>query len=238
MEDYGFIILRCVKHNDHRYQWIECYNCIRKLYDNKIIIIDDASDKQFIDDVDLVNVDIIESEFPGKRELLPYYYFHKLKPFRQAIILHDTAFIQNKLDIESTIHLKFLWHFPYHFADNAPLEKKMLSHLNHGDNLLNFYDELKWHGCFGVMSAISHDYICHLEYKYDLFKLMDFVNDRDDAKALERVFAVLCFHDGVVNLNDCSILRDIHEHIYGFHFTFDHYKWIKNHHIIKVWTGR
>ena len=49
MKDFGFIILRCVLHPDQDTFWFNCYNTIRKYYnDISIIIIDDNSTKDFL----------------------------------------------------------------------------------------------------------------------------------------------------------------------------------------------
>ena len=46
--EYGFIILRYVVDKKTNNFWITCYNSIRKFYDNKIVIIDDHSNKKFL----------------------------------------------------------------------------------------------------------------------------------------------------------------------------------------------
>ena len=73
----GFIILRCVRSKDCKDYWIECYDAIRRFYPlNKILIIDDFSNYEFIDtNKILINTLIIQSEFKGRGELLPYYYY-------------------------------------------------------------------------------------------------------------------------------------------------------------------
>ena len=43
----GFIIIRHVNSKISDYYWKECYTCIRKFYDNPIVIIDDSSNKEF-----------------------------------------------------------------------------------------------------------------------------------------------------------------------------------------------
>ena len=82
--------------------WKLCYDHIRKHYpNNPIMIIDDNSDSSFISletEKDLINTTIIQSEYPGRGELLPYLYFLKLKPFTKACIIHDSVFINKKID--------------------------------------------------------------------------------------------------------------------------------------------
>ena len=72
----GFIILRCITNSLTNEYWKECYRCIRNFYpNNRILIIDDNSNKQYVTNDKLHNTMIIESEFPKRGEFLPYYYY-------------------------------------------------------------------------------------------------------------------------------------------------------------------
>ena len=95
----GFIILRHVKSKFTDRYWKYSYDSIRKFYpENKIVIIDDNSKQQFLTNKKLYKTQIIKSEFPGRGELLPYYYYSKKKFFDTAVIIHDSVFINKKLD--------------------------------------------------------------------------------------------------------------------------------------------
>ena len=59
----GFIILRHVNSELTNKYWIESYFSIRKYYNNKIIIIDDKSNKNFLTKIKLENFYIINYEF-------------------------------------------------------------------------------------------------------------------------------------------------------------------------------
>jgi len=65
------------------------------------MIIDDNSNRAFVNNrnVNMRNCDVVHSEFPGRGEILPYYYFYKKQPFSKAVVLHDSVFIQKKIDI-------------------------------------------------------------------------------------------------------------------------------------------
>ena len=124
----GFIIVRHVRSELTNLLWQECYKCIRKFYDNKIIIIDDNSDSTFLTTLDnLVNCELIQSEFPKRAELLPYYYFLKNAWFDTAVILHDSIFIQEPIKFDK--YNKFLWHFVSHEWDNIPGEINIINQL-------------------------------------------------------------------------------------------------------------
>lgn len=82
MKEVGFIILRHVNNELTNLYWIHCINCINciRLYKkilsrNHILIIDDNSDKLFLTDIDFYKTTIINSEYPKRGELLPYYYY-------------------------------------------------------------------------------------------------------------------------------------------------------------------
>ena len=97
MTDVGFIILRYVINELTNKYWIKCVDSIRQYYpENKILIIDDNSNYDFITDKKLYKTTVINSEFHKRGELLPYYYYLHNKLFDVAVIMHDSAFI-NKI---------------------------------------------------------------------------------------------------------------------------------------------
>ena len=89
MKEFGFIILRHVSKPGHNRLWINCYQQIRKFYKAAIVIIDDNSKQSIVKKIPLINCTIIQSEFPGRGEILPYYYMFKKKLFGKALILHQ-----------------------------------------------------------------------------------------------------------------------------------------------------
>ena len=99
MNRIGFIILRHVSNPETDKYWNFCYDCIRKYYpENLILIIDDNSNYEYITDRPLYKTATINSEYHGRGELLPYYYFLHNKLFDTAVLLHDSAFINKYID--------------------------------------------------------------------------------------------------------------------------------------------
>lgn len=87
IKSFGFIILRHVNNHLTNKYWIHCYDCIRKVYSSiTIIIIDDNSNYEFITHKEMYNTHIIKSEYPGRGELLPYYYYLHNMLFDKAIL--------------------------------------------------------------------------------------------------------------------------------------------------------
>ena len=80
---FGFIITRHVNSVKTNKYWNHCVKLIRTFYPlTKIIIIDDNINYEYvIPEFNYINLDIIQSEFTGRGELLPYYYYLKHKFF-------------------------------------------------------------------------------------------------------------------------------------------------------------
>jgi hypothetical protein len=89
MDSFGFIITRHVNSEKTNKYWNHCVKCLRTFYpQKKIVIIDDNSNPSFLKaEFNYINVQVIQSEFNGRGELLPYYYFLKNKFFKNALII-------------------------------------------------------------------------------------------------------------------------------------------------------
>jgi hypothetical protein len=228
----GFIILRHVNNELTNKYWNNCYDCIRKLYpENLILIIDDNSDYNFITNKELYKTTIINSEFPQRGELLPYYYYLHNKLFDRAILLHDSVFINNYIDINVEKY-KIIWDFE-HTWDQHEDELNMLLLFNDIE-LIKFYsDKSLWKGCFGGMSIITHDYLVFVNNKYDISKLLDRVLTRYNRSSFERVISCL------LNINEKSesLFGNIHKYI-KWDTTYDNKDQYSHLPLVKVWTGR
>lgn len=195
MTELGFIILRHVKDKNFNKYWQKSYECIRKFYpENKILIIDDNSNYDLIDtyyeNYKLYKTKILRSEYKGRGELLPYYYFNRLRCFDVACIIHDNVFINKNIDF-STDDYKFIWDIKDHQWDQIEDEYKMLSQFK-DNNLLKFYQNKKlWNGCYGGMSIITHKCLQDINKKYDLSILLSFVTNRYHRMSFERVLGCL-----------------------------------------------
>ena len=113
--DFGFIITRHVNSHKTNEYWNHSVKLLNYLYPSKkIILIDDNSNYEFVKQTkDYQNLEIIQSEFPGTGELLPYYYFYKRHPFKHAVILHDSVFFHKRVSFEklSKYHVLPFWDF-------------------------------------------------------------------------------------------------------------------------------
>lgn len=239
MEEFGFIIIRNVNDIQSDRLWKECYSCIRKFYNNKIVIIDTGSNKEFLTELELNNCEIIYEIIPKKMMMSAYYHMYTKKLFKKAVFLQDSVFIQEYIDFNN-YNNTFLWHFE-HIADQPDKELRLLHLLDNSELLiyLYYYKEL-WKGCFGIMTILTWDFIDILNTKYNFMKLYDIINCWEDWMAFERVMAVLCTFENSKLSTKPSIFGDIYENIYRWGYTMDEYLQETTHRfkIIKVFSTR
>jgi hypothetical protein len=255
---YGFIITRHVNSELTNRYWNECVRCIRKLYPfRKIVIIDDNSDYNFIkSDFPYTNVEVIQSEFPKRGELLPYYYFYKCHFFDNAIILHDSAFIEKRINFERfSLPVLPLWHFAENRTENVDNtirlasvlsnNKYLLSALRSGNNnSVMALNSTKWHGCFGCQAFINWNFLSSIREKYHLFNLLSVVECRTDRCGLERILGTIFCLEFPRLVAVKSLLGSIQNPIMRWGYTYQqHRQHMRKYRrslvpIVKVWTGR
>jgi hypothetical protein len=240
----GFIILRHVNNRVSDLYWKECYTCIRKYYDNPILIIDDSSKKEYLtENIVLKNCTVIyDTEHKGCGELLPYYYFHRLKPFDTAIILHDSVFIQSPIDftLQSNEHAKSLWAFRHTFDDEIfHIIDDICKVLPKYTELIELYHKKSmWPGCFGGMMVVRWDLVDKMVIQYDMFvRLLPKIKTREYRCGFERVLPLLVCLVEQQTISDCFGI--IHDYM-RIGTTFYEYLEGKltDYPIVKVWSGR
>jgi hypothetical protein len=255
--DIGFIILRHVNNAKTNEYWKECYRCIRNFYPlNKILIIDDNSNKVFLKEDDhnpfeLTNTTTIYSEYPKRGELLPYYYYLKNKFCDIAVILHDSVFIQRPMNFYVDEY-KMLWHFKSYMMKDTQSSGKQIEQIKALNNqdlsyMYKYFYLDKFNGCFGAMSIIRHSYLIEVNNIFKIDKLIPHITSRVARCAFERIVSFLLIYKNYTsgfyykNKNKHqSLLGDIEKYC-RWGITYDEY--IKYKHkinlpIIKVWTGR
>jgi len=257
MNNFGFIITRHVNSENTNRYWNHSIKLLRLFYPTKkIVIIDDNSDTNFLKaDYDYSNVEIIQSEFPGRGELLPYYYFVKNKFFENAVIIHDSVFFHKRINFEvlKGTDVLPLWHFS---SDNEN-ESNTLRLIENLKNKFNIDTKLKqnassmfsimldnkWDGCFGCQSYINHNFLLHIENKYNISSLTKVVQNRADRCCLERIMGCI-FYSESPKLNTIkSMLGSIWNFPFVGKYNFDMYdtdfkKGTLKRAVVKVWTGR
>jgi hypothetical protein len=254
MDKYGFIITRHVNSVITNNYWNQCIKLLRKLYpETKIVIIDDNSNQNMVkSQFNYDNILIIQSEFPGRGELLPYYYYIKNNFFDNAIILHDSVFIHKRINFSKLNGNKVipLWHF---ISDNENISNSQRII----QNLLNSYilkDKLnvdvkigmpfdKWYGCFGAQCYINRDFLIQIDKKYNICNMVSSVLCRADRCCLERIMGCIFSQEYPEVLKIKSLFGDITTTKNWRKCTFEQYmnqfKTGVIHTVaVKVWTGR
>ena len=207
------------------------------------------------------NIEYIQSEFPKRGELLPYYYFHKHRFFENAVIIHDSVFIHRRINFDALQKFKVvpLWHFSHgkdenykrsveisnYLKNNYEITKE-LHILNNKYQVLGF-NKQNWAGCFGVQSYINYNFLDFLQKKYNLFNMLKVIKCRPDRCCLERIY-------GLIISLECSELTKVKSLLgsivsysngeYGWGYSYHQYKNYINKYnkspapYVKVWSGR
>lgn len=254
MNKYGFIITRHVNSEKTNKYWNHSIKCLRRFYPyNKIVIIDDNSIPAYLkSEFNYSNIEIIESEFKGRGEFLPYYYYLKHKFFDNAIILHDSVFFHQKINFENLfgINVLPLWFF-YPDKENINNTLRITQNLKNSyiiENKINISNNVlsmphdKWYGCFGVQSFINHSFLNYLQEKYNINNLISVISCRLDRCCLERIFGCLFYTEYKKIHNRKSLLGNIMKY-QKWGYSYEKYeKDLKDKRIpkgiIKIWTGR
>ena len=251
---FGFIITRHVKSELTNKYWNHSVKLLRTFYpQKKIVIIDNNSNYDYVkSEFDYKNIQIIQSEFPGRGELLPYYYFLKFKFFKNAVILHDSVFFHRRINFEKLagIDVMPLWFF-YPDSENIENRKRIMRSLrNHQAIESKLSKELigmgmtyqKWIGCFGVQSYINLNFLETIENKYGITNLINVVKCRSDRCSLERIFGCIFSTESPTLYNKKSLLGDIMKY-QKWGYTYNEYmqhlkKGTVPAVLVKVWSGR
>ena len=176
----------------------------------------------------------MESEFPGRGELLPYYYYSKYEWFKTALIIHDSVFINAHLDLNVDCYRR-IWEFE-HTWDKPTNELILINALSNNGDVLDIYSKKdEWKGCFGAMTVITYACVKNLDRKYRFSNLVELVKTREMRMAFERVIACMLY----TVYPYVSILGDIHRYC-KWEYSFTEYQSDSNNKLplIKVWTGR
>lgn len=261
LPELGFIFPRHVRNPDHKDIWKECVKCIRTYYKTEpILIIDDNSDQNLIEDFNendkwiMNNVEVIQSEFKGAGELLPYYYYYIKRLSKKAIFINDSMFIQKPFDkdiINNLENIQFLWDFDPHiqpfftkyeqsFHMYGLIQTKLLMEFKEGNKLVEYFNAFQWRGCFASTVIINIDYLDHLQNTYNFLKIINIINNRDLRQILERTIAILSSYDlQKKNIINQSLFGNIFNHPFAFKYSFEDYKNNKiDYPLIKCWNSR
>jgi hypothetical protein len=252
--EFGFILTRHVTSELVNKYWNHALRCIRQHYPGvPTIIIDDNSNPKFVsvEEDNLEQLVVVRSEFPGRGELLPYIYYLKHRWFARAVILHDSTFIQQRINFDRIISpIMPLWHAPQD-RENVSNVARLISTMSPGAAALKCSapGSIRMIGdtpgtiCFGAMAVIKWSFLSYIDGKYSISALVSAIKTRADRCSFERVL-------GSIFCAECPLLRTrpslfgaIHGVTHAWTYSWDQYEAdlnAKRIHVpmIKIWTGR
>lgn len=257
--DFGFIITRHVNSETTNKYWNQCVKLIRSIYPTRqIIIIDDNSNQDLIkSDYEYQNITIIQSEYPARGELLPYFYYLRYKWFPSAVIIHDSVFIHKRIRFDKfNIGVMPFWHHIYdnenqnniiRIASALTNNKRIIYKLSQNkknNNILGLKTSNdNFNLCFGCQCYIKLPFLEFLQQKYQITNLVNVVHNRLDRCSLERVLGLL-FCEEMPSIKQIgSFFGDIIIKNNAFKYNYDNYMTdLRNKKkmlpMVKVWTGR
>jgi hypothetical protein len=254
---YGFIITRHVNSEKTNEYWNQCVKLIRASYPyRQIIVIDDNSNQALVKaEFPYKNLTIIQSEYPGRGELLPFIYYLRYRWWDNAVILHDSVFIHKHIPFENIkVSILPLWHFSKdreHFntvnrvVGGLTNNHEIIKILGVNDSLmpLNKITD-NWFGVFGVQCFININALQRIQNRYNINNLIHYITCRDERCSLERIMGIIFYleSDHLHFSSQKSFFGDIRTyHQWGYNYdtykaTFAQKKIPKV--VVKVWTGR
>jgi hypothetical protein len=214
-------------------------------------MVDDSSDRTYLRE-NIVMTDctvVYDTEHKGCAELLPYLYFHRLRPAQRAVILHDSVFLHRPLEIawSADIGIQFLWDIPHSFDDVIQTEiHELIDALPEidKDHMRSMYHHTKadWTGTFGVMSIVDWGWLDEVVTRFDFMKRwIPVLKNREYRCAMERVFGLMAYYHQPVRVQK-SMFGVIQQSVpWGTTF-MEYMKRFEDFHeaypMMKVWSGR
>ena len=256
----GFIITRHVISRDTNIYWNFAVQSIRRYYKNiPIVVIDDNSNKEYVRSFNnYENVRIIDGQFKGRGELLPYVYLLSHRFFENALIMHDSVFIHRHINFNKLIRQNIkalpLWYFN---ADRENVQRRIqIASKLHNYYLLNNDLELLdatvnsfrqniWNGWFGVQGFINLKFLNYIQQKYRITNLIPVIKTRTDRQCLERILGCIFSREFKVK-DKHGIRKSLLGNIMRYQrwgYTLNNYIYdLKKNQItvpcVKIWTGR
>lgn len=237
--DIVFVILRCVRAADQNRLWKRAVASVREFYPtNQIIVIDDNSTHAEASDD---GIPVIQSEFPGAGEVLPYHYFLKHRWAERMVFIHDSMLLKRTFTEQELLQSnRFLWHFDIHRWDND----RMINSIMDTPELIAYNSNKEvWWGCFGATMLVSYDTLSAIEKRYGMIqRCIARISTRPGRMAFERILAILMFKEGAVSKESCSINGNIFEHPGAWRAVteeeMNHLKQVYHGACLKEWVGR
>jgi len=223
MDDLLFVMLRHVNSSmsDCDKVWQKSYKSIRKFYNNKIVIVDNNSDYNLINNnINLENCETFNNHYYDTRIFAPLLYLLYVD-FNKAVVIHDGVIFQKYVDFSKFQNVKYIWHFDTKLYDNDFLISNQLNVLENNNVLLNMLRNKTYTGCMGCCFAIEKQFLQTLENKYKISNLKNVIDNQEKAIAFERTFSILCCSEFKNIIDDISYEGEIRDMVWGY--IYQHY---------------
>jgi hypothetical protein len=235
MRDFGVVILRSAGTPEHAALARRAWESVRRHHPGvPVLIVDDGSTVDL--DVDMLfagDTHVVRNEphCRGAAEITPYYHLRRLRPFRWALVLHDSMLLRAPLPAsvldgsacgqggQGGQGVACLWHFDPRIGHEAAAIEPLLATLGCADELIALSRRAGvaapghegWHGCFGTAALVSLDALDRLEATYRWPSAhLGTVRGRSLRSAEERILALVAAHAGL--LSPASLQGDIFLH--------------------------
>lgn len=215
---FCFVVCRYVTDETTNRYWNECYDCVRALYpETEIYFIDDHSPftpSRTQGKKPMTNAFVIPSELQrGRGELLPIYYFCKMRMARCAVLLHDSIFIQRPISktFLSTDSYHLMWDAPHNWDPNE-LIVQILKQMKPVRKMKRvFQNKQSWNMSFGAMAIVNWKFLASVfDGNNYMDVLVENIMSRDHRMALERILGlILCEKGGKTQVVNGSILEQV-----------------------------
>ena len=204
----GFIILRHVKDAFTNEYWLRCYRQIRAWYPREeVLVVDDGSDYGFVVPADTdaelardTRLRFARSTGRHRRsgELLPYLLcLEQDWKVDRFVFLHDSVFLQTRVDFESVAANQPLWSFHQRTGGSAALHRRigdLIALCDSSERLREIYRSKRWVGAFGGMSVFSRAFAESLQNTFALQRVSAHMRCRLDRMACERILGMCFLH--------------------------------------------
>jgi hypothetical protein len=126
-----------------------------------------------------------------------------------------------------------IWDFPNIYFNTIEDEINIIKLFNDPE-LCNFHlEHTSWRGCFGGMSVMTHDFLTHINSKYDISLLLNVILTRHNRCSFERIIGCLLQKE----YKSSVLLGDIISYC-KWGITFNENEEYTHLPITKIWHGR
>lgn len=244
MVSVGFIVVACVRTQDHAYSLSRCLDSIRHYHTEPIVVlVDHSSDKTLIN-TSYPDTNYIFLDPPVTADMQAFSWYIKHPVFEIAIMLQDSMYLLNAFNLSQVACVEdvaYMWHFTNHRVQWAHIrEPSGITHDELNMYCINNYisspgfraycletymNKNRWSGCFGFACILRHTFSTRLEETTHISSLMAHGSTNRLRRSMESLFSLACQY---------AAQREIHSSYDGLYYDGIHHNGFRGYHIAKV----